>query len=68
MHGTMKVIKMQNAKSRALLDCCSRLPGVPIPSHGDSRPSVIDKNRPIKSIKSITRDEKYEARDSCQII
>ena len=32
------------------------------------RPSVIDKNRPIKSIKSTTRDEKYEARDSCQIV
>ena len=39
-----------------------------IPCNADLRPSVIDKNRPIESIRLTTRNEKYEVGNICQLL
>ena len=40
---------------------------LPIPWNANLRPSVIDKDQPIESIRSRLRDQKYNVRDICRL-
>lgn len=57
---------MRNTKSRALLDCCSSLPGVPILAHSSSRTSP--KIARLLANTNISRILRYSPKDALDFI